>query len=159
MTDAMALLEAVDQVAQEREANAAPLPDARRRPADPGRAPVAAARRRPSSGSCWPSRGWPRCSTQCARCGRRRPRSSWSPSTSVEGGVLCREHRRRAGPRARRRSALIRRILGGGLGRGPPRAGEPVDRGGGGAGHPRRSRSTSSAGCDGACDGLRPTGC
>ncbi len=63
LTHAVSMLEAVDQVAQDREPNAAALPDARRRAAHAGGRAQPARERRRSSGSCSPSRGSIRCST------------------------------------------------------------------------------------------------
>ena len=104
LTDAMALLEAVDQVAQERRAQPAPLPDARRRPARPWpSAELAAAGRRLLLEAARPRRAPVPLLEQCARCGASAAIGrAGAPSTSAEGGALCRSCRQGPCPRARR---------------------------------------------------------
>jgi DNA repair protein RecO (recombination protein O) len=112
MTDALALVEAVDQVAQEGEPNAPlyrMLTAALRTLSDaPQRSPVLVA------GFYWKLlalEGVAPVLDGCVRCGRDVDLVSFD---AVEGGVLCREHRH--GPALDSDSlALMRRILGGQL--------------------------------------------
>jgi DNA repair protein RecO (recombination protein O) len=114
MTDAMALVEAVDQVAQEGEPNAPlyrMLTGALRALSDaPTRSPLLVA------GFYWKLlalEGLSPVLDECVRCGRTDDLVSFDP---VEGGVLCREHRR--GPTLEPDALeLLRFILGGQLGR------------------------------------------
>lgn len=113
MTDALALVEAVDQVAQEGEPNPPlyrMLAGALRNLSEtPRRSPVLVA------GFYWKLlalEGVAPVLDGCVRCGREEDLVSFD---SVEGGVLCREHRH--GPAIDADSlALLRRILGGQLG-------------------------------------------
>jgi DNA repair protein RecO (recombination protein O) len=113
MTDAMGLLEAVDQVAQQGEPNAPlyrMLTGALRALSEaPGRPPMLVA------AFYWKLlalEGVAPVLDECARCGTTTDLVSFEP---LEGGVLCREHRRGVAvePHA---LELIRRILGGQLG-------------------------------------------
>jgi DNA repair protein RecO (recombination protein O) len=113
MTDAMSLLEAVDQVAQQGEPNA-PLyrmltGALRALSEEPGHPPLLVA------AFYWKLlalEGVAPVLDQCARCGTTFELVSFDP---LEGGALCRDHRRgvAVGPDA---LDVIRRILGGQLG-------------------------------------------
>ena len=116
LTHAVSMLEATDQVAQEREPNAALYRMLVGRAAHAGGRALARSSARRSSGSCSRSRASIRCSTPVRGCGNEAERRS--PAFDLEeGGVLC-EHVRapRAGGALPPESlALLRRILGGDL--------------------------------------------
>ena len=114
LTHAVSMLEAADQVAQDREANPAlyrMLVGALRTLAD---TPTPARERRRSSGSCCRSRGSTPCSTPaCAAATRTGPFPAFD---LAEGGVLCATCGRVDGRRLPPETLdLVRRILGGDL--------------------------------------------
>ena len=90
--------------AQEREPERPAVPDAARRRS--GRWPrddSPLRRAAPSTGRCWPPRGCSPSSTPASAAARP---SRWSPSTSTEGGVLCRSCRRGVAVSARGHRAV-----------------------------------------------------
>ena len=151
LTHAVPMLEAVDQVAQEREPNPAlyrMLTGALRtlaRAAEPGRharvlLEAALARGLPSDARrLRPLRRAPTTATT-TRAGRVRSRRGRHAVPGVRA-------RRRPAGVARRRSHLLRRMLGGGLERRARRAARPGDARGRAARHPGASSTTSSAAC------------
>ena len=120
LTHAVPMLEAVDQVAQEREPNPAlyrMLTGALRTLAD--HAATRSSRPR-SSGSCSRSRASTRCSTTAPAAASRRPTraasTSWSRSISTRAARCAARARAAVAGRSRRTAlALLRRMLGGGL--------------------------------------------
>ena len=149
LTRGIALLEAVDQLAQEREPNLRLYQMLRRRAAgaDDGRQPARSWP--PSSGSCWRPRGSTRSWTAAWRAAR--PSRSW-PSTSTKVAccaapvaAACRSARRARAPAPGSGRRPGRRAARDPVG-GHPRGGHPR-RGGGGAPHrapaARRERAGS----------------
>ena len=114
LTHAVSMLEAVDQVALEKEAEPGAVPHAGGRAAHAGRAAVAGGEHRRSSGSCCRSRASTRWSTRCARCGEDGPFVAWD---LAEGGVLCRACSLGGRPIKPESAAVIRAIVGGELNR------------------------------------------
>ena len=147
LTDAIAMIEAVDQVDPGGRTQRRPVPDAGRGAADPGPGTISVRRCwwRPSIGSSWPSKGWRRCWTAVFGAGPAPPTTlvSFRPGRgrgAVPGAPP------RSGARAGRPGSDSAHPRGR-PGRGAARAGRagPARRR---AGWPRRrSRLTSSAGC------------